>query len=96
MSQVAPALIKHDSATTLPVELVQILNQAYFLHLLATDPAKLVPPGKSLLSMMTQAHIGPHDSNAQQHNGEDQTAALHAKVTQVVHATFWNEVFSYL
>lgn len=90
MSQVAPALIRHGSTTVLPVELVQILNQAYFLHLLATDPAKVVPPGKSLLSMMTSAHIGGQQSS------KDQTAALHDKVAQVVDTAFWNGVCSSL
>ncbi|KAF8893834.1 hypothetical protein BD779DRAFT_1435553 [Infundibulicybe gibba] len=36
----------------LPVELVDSLNQTYFFHVLANNPAKVIPPGKSLLSML--------------------------------------------
>jgi len=66
--------------SSLPPELLQVLNQAYMLHVVATDPAKVLPPGKSLLSMMTRAPPPPDPS------------PLHAKVEKVVHKAFWDEV----
>ncbi|RDB24988.1 hypothetical protein Hypma_007850 [Hypsizygus marmoreus] len=64
---------------TLPPELIHDLNQAYFLHVLATDPAKVIPPGKSLLSMLARAPAPAAPS------------PLHAKVEKVVHKAFWDE-----
>lgn len=71
----------------LPAELVQILNEGYFLHLLATDPTKVLPPGKSLLSVMTRPEIVLGTPKSQ-------TAALHDKVEDLVHRAFWDEVRS--
>ncbi|KAF5380441.1 hypothetical protein D9615_004479 [Tricholomella constricta] len=65
--------------SSLPPELLHVLNQAYFLHLLATDPGKAIPPGKSLLSMMARAPAAPEPS------------PLHATVEKVVHKAFWDE-----
>jgi hypothetical protein len=70
--------------TSLPPELLHVLNQAYFLHVLATDPAKLIPPGKSLLSMMARSEGAPVPDTAE--------TALHDRVERVVHKAFWNEV----
>ena len=67
----------------LPVELVQVINDVYFLHVLATDPTKVVPPGKSLLSMMVLS----------QHREKPATSTiLHDRVEEAVHRAFWNEV----
>ena len=71
--------------TVLPLELVQTLNQIFFLHLLATDPDRVLPPGKSLLSMMS----GP-TTNSHPHEGE--LPKLEDRVKDVVHRAFWNEV----
>ncbi|KAG6915463.1 hypothetical protein DXG01_011367 [Tephrocybe rancida] len=60
----------------LPTELLQ---QAFFLHALATDPTKMLPPGKSLLAMMARAPPALAPS------------AVHARVEHVVHAAFWDE-----
>jgi len=80
----------------LPTELVEILNQAYFLHLLATDPARVLPPGKSLLSMMTRQHTKISSSTTASTSGElksyNDESVLHDRVEQVVHTAFWNEV----
>ncbi|KAF8070517.1 hypothetical protein FPV67DRAFT_1624142 [Lyophyllum atratum] len=65
--------------SALPPELLQLLNQAYMLHVVATDPAKVLPPGKSLLSVMARAPPPPDPS------------PLHAKVEKVVHKAFWDE-----
>ncbi|KAI0697723.1 hypothetical protein C8T65DRAFT_661669 [Cerioporus squamosus] len=75
--------------TVLPIELVQTLNQVFFIHLLATDPERVLPPGKSLLSMMS----GPR-TNSQAHEGE--LPKLEERVKDVVHRAFWNEVLESL
>lgn len=67
--------------SSLPPELLQVLNQAYFLHVLATNPAKLVPPGISL-SMMAQPPQTPEPST------------LHARVEEAAHQAFWDQVRS--
>src|SRR6266481_729049 len=36
----------------LPPELIEQINEVYLLHKLATDPSKVLPPGKSLLSLL--------------------------------------------
>lgn len=70
----------------LPVELVQILNDAYFLHVLATDPAKVILPGKSLLSMMVRSQ------HREKSTTSDPSTILHDRVEEAVHRAFWNEV----
>jgi hypothetical protein len=70
----------------LPRELVDILNQTYFLHILGTDPTKVLPPGKSLLSVLSR----PHFTNGR---AEGSSPSLHDKVEDMVHKAFWNEVF---
>lgn len=72
----------------LPLELAEILDQTYFLHLLATDPAKVVPPGKSLLSMMTKPEI----SSKLDAKHDPKLSAIHDKVEDMVHKAFWDEV----
>ncbi|KAH7920064.1 hypothetical protein BV22DRAFT_1098793 [Leucogyrophana mollusca] len=75
-------LISSIDPVVLPLELVDILNHAYFLHLLATDPSKVLPPGKSLLSAMSHTH------------GEGITTekpTLRNKVEDIVHRAFWDE-----
>ncbi|KAG6820248.1 hypothetical protein H0H93_003412 [Arthromyces matolae] len=65
----------------LPTEL---LNQAFFIHSLATDPSSVLPPNKSLLAMMADAPTAPKQS------------ALHARVERVVHQAFWDEALKSL
>lgn len=78
----------HNAFTAqLPLELVDTLNQAYFLHLLATDPGKVIPPGKSLLSMMARSSHMSGDGSV-----ESGTSILHDRVEKVVHQAFWTEV----
>ncbi|KII92090.1 hypothetical protein PLICRDRAFT_36878 [Plicaturopsis crispa FD-325 SS-3] len=75
--------------TVLPLELVEVLNHTYFLHLLATDPSKVLPPGKSLLAMMSRSHIQgdrPHDT----------PPSLQEKVEDMVHQAFWDEALESL
>lgn len=81
----APLLpISSVNTTVLPVELVEVLNHTYFLHLLATDPESVLPPGKSLLSVMLQ----PHAQNRQ----PGDLPSLHDRVKDLVHRAFWDEV----
>lgn len=68
--------------TALPVELYDLLDQAYRLHVLATDPKSLLPPGKSLLSALSRSH----SENA--HGASE----LHDRVEGIVHKAFWDEV----
>ncbi|KAJ7647248.1 hypothetical protein FB45DRAFT_821958 [Roridomyces roridus] len=64
----------------LPHELVEIVQETFFLHLVATEPEKVVPDGKSLLSAMVQR---PTE--------KDPTAMLHERVDKVVKDAFWKE-----
>ncbi|KIM40061.1 hypothetical protein M413DRAFT_19300 [Hebeloma cylindrosporum] len=54
------------------------MDQTYFLHLLVNDPARVIPPGKSLLSMVAHANIR-------------HTPPLLDRVKQVAHRAFWDE-----
>ncbi|RPD63632.1 hypothetical protein L227DRAFT_496886 [Lentinus tigrinus ALCF2SS1-6] len=75
--------------TVLPIEFVQILNEIFYLHLLATNPRRVLPPGKSLLSMMSSPR-----TNSQTHEGE--LPNLEDRVRDVVHQAFWKEVLESL
>lgn len=76
-------LVSNQDHLVLPVELVDILNNAYFLHILATDPTQVLPPGKSLLSVMSRSHTSSEG---------DTKLTLHSKVEDLVHRAFWGEV----
>ena len=71
--------------TVLPIELVQTLNSTFFLHLLATDPERVLPPGKSLLSMMSAPR-----TNSQSQGGS--LPELEDRVKDVIYGAFWKEV----
>ena len=77
--------VSTTTPTVLPVELVEALNQTFFLHLLVTDPQRVLPPGKSLVSMLSAPR-----SNATAQG--EQTAQLEARVKDMVHSAFWKEV----
>jgi hypothetical protein len=76
--------VSTKDATILPFELVDLLNQVYFLHVLSTEPQKILPPGKSLLSALS----GPH---AQIENDGD--SAMKERVGNIIRKAFWDEVF---
>ncbi|KAG6334249.1 hypothetical protein ID866_4840 [Astraeus odoratus] len=80
-------LISNPDPLVLPFELVDILNKAYFLHLLAADRSQVLPPGKSLLSVMSHAHTASED-------GPKPT--LRNKVEDLVHKAFWDEALETL
>ncbi|KJA29057.1 hypothetical protein HYPSUDRAFT_61890 [Hypholoma sublateritium FD-334 SS-4] len=88
------------SSPQLPFELVEALNQTYFLHLLVTQPEKVVPPGKSLLSMMTHANYVAAEEDAKNSDKHDYAKANHQaiekKVKEVAHRAFWNEALEML
>lgn len=72
-------------AVALPVELFQTINHTFFLHLLSTDPERVLPPGKSLLSMMSAPR-----ANSQPQEGE--LPNLEDRVKDMAHKAFWKEV----
>lgn len=80
---ISSQLVSNQDHLVLSIELIDILNHAYFLHILATDPAEALPPGKSLLSVMSRSHIAA-DGNSK--------LTLHGKVGDLVHKAFWDEV----
>ena len=77
------------SPLNLPPELVNDLNQVYFLHLLASDPDKVVPPGKSILSMLSRPRTGTQSGKDEEN---DPAAELQKQVEKMIHKAFWDEV----
>lgn len=73
--------------TQLPADLLDLLNQAYFLHILANDPSKVLPAGKSLLSVMSRPHLT---------TGDEELPTLQEKVEEMVHKVFWDEALQSL
>ncbi|KAL0956505.1 hypothetical protein HGRIS_002648 [Hohenbuehelia grisea] len=69
----------------LPDELVQTVNQTYLLQLLAVEPAKVLPPGKSLLAMMTNA------TNNVDGLARSNKPALQGRVEDIIKQAFWDE-----
>jgi hypothetical protein len=61
--------------------LLDLIEQTHFLRMLLTDPDRVIPPGKSLLSMLTNAKFN-----------EEKDSAILEGVTQVAHRAFWDEV----
>ena len=70
------------AAVALPSELIDLLNETYFLHILATEPESFLPPGKSLLSVLSRPNVAAQAG----------TSALEQRVGNMVHAAFWDEV----
>ncbi|KAF8483162.1 hypothetical protein JB92DRAFT_3085760 [Gautieria morchelliformis] len=76
--------------STLPPELLEQINEVYLLHSLATNPSKILPPGKSLLSTF---------SSRGRHSGEtaSQTSkTLKDQVSEMVTRAFWDEALESL
>ena len=86
MAALNPGEFPYASGTILPVELVDSLNQVYFLHRLATEPEKVIPPGKTLLSMMIQSQMDSEKGTQKQETN------LMERIKEVAHRAFWNEV----
>jgi hypothetical protein len=86
-----PVLAHHRLTTLLPPDLISAVNHAYFLHLLATNPKHVVPPGKSLISIVTHEKLGDG-----WRDNRDPKAKLQQRVAQTMHAAFWDSVsFTY-
>jgi len=83
-----PLLLSLPPVTHLPADLLDLLNQTYFLHLLSNDPSKLLPPGKSLLSVLSQPN--------KQQRRDDEPPTLHDRVEEMIHKAFWDEVLHHL
>ncbi|KAI0093399.1 hypothetical protein BDY19DRAFT_882863 [Irpex rosettiformis] len=71
--------------TALPTELYHTLNYVHFLHVLSVNPGAVVPPGKSLLSVLSRPYT---------HGG--QQADLRKRVENIVHKAFWEQTFELL
>lgn len=90
MIQPPPQMLPHPllhhlpNDTLIPLELLDSLNQSYFLHLLANDPEKVMPPGKSLLSVLSKPHA--------RERRDRELPTLQDKVEGVIHKAFWDEV----
>jgi hypothetical protein len=82
-----PILIQYDANAVFPLELVQEMNQAYFLHLLARNPEEVLPPGKSLISIATQEKLGHRTRE-----NENEKADVQEQVAKAMHAAFWDVV----
>ncbi|KAH9978792.1 hypothetical protein BGW80DRAFT_1280937 [Lactifluus volemus] len=83
-----PLLRSLPPMTHLPAELLDLLNQAYFLHILASDPSRVLPPGKSLLSALSQPDV--------RQQRDDESTTLQEKVEEMIHKAFWDEALGTL
>jgi hypothetical protein len=70
----------------IPSRLAGAAIQVSFLHILATDPSKVLPPGKSLLSLLSRSASRPPERK------EDSLPTLHEKIESIAHKAFWDEV----
>lgn len=86
MANPGHVVYRYGLRADLPYELVESLNHVYFLHLLANEPERVLPPGKSLLSMMIHSQM-----NADKTKGKEAENLLE-RVQEVAHRAFWNEV----
>ncbi|TFK54264.1 hypothetical protein OE88DRAFT_1654844 [Heliocybe sulcata] len=77
----------HISA--LPPELLDAINQVFYLRVLANEPERVLPPGKSLLSMVARPH-------AQTEHRTDGVPSLRAKVEDIAKRAFWDEALEAL
>ncbi|KXN85380.1 hypothetical protein AN958_11480 [Leucoagaricus sp. SymC.cos] len=83
-----PSLVQQSSRMLLPLELVQAIDQTYFLHILAIYPEKVLPPGKSLISVVTQEKLGDKEQEEAEKNTT--TAVIEQQVTKAMRTAFWD------
>ena len=69
---------------SLPHDYHDKLNDAHLLHLLATQPARVLPPGKSFVSVFSDT---THNSSKPK-----PVNALEEQVSLMVKRAFWEEV----
>lgn len=89
MSATSTTVTSHAAFALLPTEIVESIQRTYFLHLLVNDPDKVVPAGKSVLSMMQHANFRLSGDQADK---KDQETALFERVKDAAHKAFWTEV----
>ena len=70
----------------IPRELVDSFNEAHFMHILATNPSTVLPPGKSLISVLSKPRA----------ESERNKSGIEKQVESLVHAAFWDEVSRYM
>lgn len=78
---------------TLSHELHEELNRTAFLHVLATSPERVVPPGKTLRAALSGAEA-QRALRTDSGSDDDARAAvtLQEKVEEIAHRAFWDEV----
>jgi len=82
-----PALIRLDSGIKLSLELIRAVNRTYLLHLLTLDPDKVLPPGKSLIAVITQEKLGQSEDSE-----KTEATSLRKQVKKVMQRAFWDVV----
>jgi len=82
-----PVLIHPDLSMNLPLELIRAVNRTYLLHLLTIDPDTVLPPGKSLIAVITQENLGRLEDDE-----KIETTSPHKQVTKVMQRAFWDVV----
>lgn len=80
-----PVLIHPDLSMNLPLELIRAVNRTYLLHLLTIDPDTVLPPGKSLIAVITQENLGRLEDDE-----KIETTSPHKQVTKVMQRAFWD------
>ncbi len=71
------------------------LNDIYFLHTLANSPEMLIPPGKSLRSVLSGSQAAAALGDTSDASGSS-FPSLQQKVEEIAKQAFWDEVFSYI
>ncbi|KDQ53545.1 hypothetical protein JAAARDRAFT_197353 [Jaapia argillacea MUCL 33604] len=75
-----------QTTVLLPLDLLDLLNQTYTLHILATNPSTLLPPSKSLLSLLSTPK--PSTNNVKE--------TLQDRISAIVYRAFWDEALESL
>ncbi|KAF9529390.1 hypothetical protein CPB83DRAFT_789917 [Crepidotus variabilis] len=92
-TQATALVTSHAAFALLPAEIVESIQHTYFLHLLVNDPNKVVPAGKSVLSMMQHADFRLPEDQAEK---KDEETALLERVKDAAHKAFWTEALEVL
>jgi len=71
------------------------LNDIYFLHTLSNSPEMLVPPGKSLRSVLSGSQAAAALGDASDASGSS-LPSFQQKVEEIAKQAFWDEVFSHI
>lgn len=81
-----PALHQHgpQGLSSAFLQYESLIQDAQYLHILATQPSTILPPGKSLASIFSNTS----DSSS----SEEPKAQIEAQVSEIVHNAFWAEV----